>query len=121
MTRWLMSSPLFLALATCANGVAPSPPDGATVTIRADGMTPKEISINRGQRVTFVNLDSQAHRPMSDPHPEHSSCAVLNLASIPAGSRLESAIISDALDCRLHDETKPGDAAFTTRILIGLQ
>ena len=35
-------------------------------------------------------------------------------------ARAESAVINAALDCRLHDEMNVGNAAFTTRILIGL-
>ena len=121
MTRWLVSAPLIVALATCSNAMAPSQEAGATVTIRSDGMTPKEVTLNRGNRVTIRNLDSQPHQPMSDPHAAHNSCAALNFASIPAGARAESAVINDALDCRLHDEMNVGKAAFTTRILIGLQ
>lgn len=121
MTRWLVSAPLIIALATCSNALAPSQDGAATVTIRSDGMTPKEVTLNRGNRVTVLNLDSQPHRPMSDPHAEHSSCTALNFASIPPGARAESAVINAALDCRLHDEMNVGKAAFTTRILIGLQ
>jgi hypothetical protein len=121
MTRWLVSAPLIMALATCSNALAPSQDRAATVTIRSDGMTPKEVTLNRGNRVTVLNLDSQPHRPMSDPHTEHSSCTALNFASIPPGARAESAVINVALDCRLHDEMNVGKAAFTTRILIGLQ
>lgn len=121
MVRWLLSAPLIVGLATCSNALAPSADARATVTIRSDGMTPKEVTLNRGNRVTILNLDSQAHRPMSDPHPEHNSCAALNLGTIAPGGRAESAVINDSLDCRLHDETNVGDASFTTRILIGRQ
>ena len=121
MTRWLVSSPLIIALATCSNAMAPSQGSGATITIRSDGITPKEVTLNRGSRVTVLNLDSLPHRPMSDPHKDHSSCPALNFAAIAPGARAQSAVINQALDCRLHDEMNVGKVAFTTRILIGLQ
>ena len=121
MARWLLSALLIVGLATCSHSLAPSQEAGATVTIRADGMTPKEVTLNRGNRVTILNLDSQAHRPMTDPHPEHASCAALNFEAIAPGARAESAVINDSLDCRLHDEMHVGNVSFTTRILIGQQ
>jgi hypothetical protein len=122
VARWLLSAPLLFGLATCTDSLAPSQQASATVTIRAEGMTPKEVTLNRGNRVSILNLDSQPHRPMSDPHPEHSpSCAALDFDTIAAGARAESAVINDSLDCRLHDEMNAGSAAFTTRILIGQQ
>ena len=121
MTRWRVSAPVILALATCGNAMAPSRDARATITIRSDGISPKEVTLNRGSRVTVLNLDSHPHRPMSDPHDEHSSCTALNFPSIAPGARAESAVIDDARDCRLHDEMNVGKAAFTTRILIGLQ
>jgi hypothetical protein len=121
MTRWLASAPLILAIATCNNAMAPSHASRATITIRADGITPKEISINRGNRITIVNLDSRPHRPMSDPHPDHSSCAALNFATIAPGGQAQSPVLNDALDCSLHDEMNLGDASFTTRVLVGVQ
>ena len=101
--------------------MAPSPEPAATITIRSDGITPKEVTLNRGNRVSVLNLDSTPHRPMSDPHAEHNACSALNFATIPPGARAESAVINDALDCRLHDELNVGKTEFTIRILIGRQ
>jgi hypothetical protein len=121
MSRLLASSPLILALATCSSAMSPSQPGSATIVISADGMTPKEVSINRGNRVIVENRDSHPHRPMSGPHPEHTSCPALNFDSIPPGAKVQSPVLDDALDCRLHDEMNVGDASFSARVLVGLQ
>jgi hypothetical protein len=54
---------------------APSPPPGPpTITITASGMTPLEITIAVGQRVTFVNNDQRAHDVVGGIDPAHPDC-----------------------------------------------
>lgn len=51
-------------------------PSGQTrevaVSMIHDGFSPKNITIKRGDTVTFVNEDSQSHWPASNIHPTHS-------------------------------------------------
>src|SRR5262245_27220257 len=42
-------------------GPTPAPAGPPTITITANGMTPLELTINVGQKVTFVNNDVRAH------------------------------------------------------------
>src|SRR5688572_31910742 len=50
---------------------APPPAGGTTITITSAGVSPKDIVVARGARVTFVNNDNVGHDMNSDPHPEH--------------------------------------------------
>lgn len=42
-----------------------------TIEITSIGFNPKSLSIDAGDRVTFVNKDSKPHWPASDVHPTH--------------------------------------------------
>lgn len=42
------------------------------IVINANGFSPANITVKQGTVVTFVNKDSQAHWPASNPHPVHS-------------------------------------------------
>ncbi len=44
---------------------------GNTVTITADGFSPKTVTVKAGTTVTFVNEDSNQHWPASAVHPTH--------------------------------------------------
>ena len=41
------------------------------VEITSDGFSPSSVTIVKGTTVTFINMDSSAHRPASNPHPAH--------------------------------------------------
>lgn len=46
-------------------------PEVLEVQITKDGFTPSTITVHAGDYVQFVNKDTVAHRPASDPHPTH--------------------------------------------------
>lgn len=97
----------------------PSPPDRlVTVTIRATGIDPREIT-GTPATLEFVNLDSVVHDIRSNPHPDHTRCPTLNLGTIPPGQRVA---ILDAFpsgtSCTYHDETRPDDPLFQGSIVI---
>ncbi len=52
-----------------------SSPEGSTseniITITSSGFSPSTLTVAQGTTVTFVNEDSSAHRPASNPHPSH--------------------------------------------------
>jgi plastocyanin len=72
-----------LLVSGCASQPPPgSGPDNVTVTgnatgqaytveITASGFSPSMVAISAGDTVAFVNRDSAAHWPASDPHPIH--------------------------------------------------
>lgn len=45
--------------------------EGKTVEITSEGFSPNILTINAGDIVTFVNKDSELHRPASAQHPTH--------------------------------------------------
>ncbi|GAC1413339.1 MAG: hypothetical protein NVSMB66_5020 [Candidatus Doudnabacteria bacterium] len=49
------------------------PPTGAVkiITITSSGFSPSSVNIKKGDYVKFINQDSSAHWPASDPHPSH--------------------------------------------------
>jgi hypothetical protein len=121
MGRWLSAVLVPFVIATCGGVTAPSPADQATFTITADGVTPKEFTINRNNRVSFLNRDSRPHRVMSAPHPQHTGCPAINLPTVNPGERVESGILTEAQVCGFHDELSPDDQSLHGKILIGVQ
>lgn len=100
-----------LALAACGGGsnstpTSPSTPGGnvATVTIRAGGtLDPREIRIDVGQQVRFINEDSQARQPTSNPHPLHTDCPEIRLGIISPGQSGTTTTFNAAKSCGYHD------------------
>jgi hypothetical protein len=106
------------------NPVAPDTgapgPSGATMTIGANGvLSPKDVTITRGQSVTIVNSDTRVHDMTSDPHPSHTDCPAINAVGLlqPGQSKLTNAL-STARICGLHDHSLPDDQNLKGRITI---
>ena len=78
-----------------------------TITITASGVSPKDITVAVGSRVTFVNNDSQPHDMNSNPHPEHTDCPALNVGFIAAGAQGISLNLTTARTCGFHDHNQP--------------
>jgi plastocyanin len=50
---------------------ATQPQNHYSITITKDGFSPDELTIKKGDAVTFVNSDTSPHWPASNPHPTH--------------------------------------------------
>lgn len=48
-----------------------SEPATYTVEISSNGFSPEELKINRGDKVIFLSVDEDLHRPASNIHPTH--------------------------------------------------
>ena len=124
-----------LSLAGCSSGktaspgpTAPSPPPVTTpappagpptITINASGMTPLELTIAVGQRVTFFNNDVRAHDVVGGVDPAHPECPeILQAGFLTPGQRGETGVFTTARTCEYHDHTALGDPAFSGRIII---
>jgi plastocyanin len=106
-----------LAVACGSGPAAPSP--AATIRIGAAGVEPREVRIEHGNYVTFVNADSRPHAIVSDPVDLHSQCPALNrVGLIPPGESRESGTLSDRATCGFHDHTDASDAALKGRISV---
>ena len=98
---------------------SPTPPPGggnttaATITIRAGGtLDPKEVRVDIGQAVRFINEDNRVHQPQSNPHLQHTDCPNINSVGTlqPGESRTTGAFMSERA-CGFHDHTLPDTEA----------
>ena len=117
-TRILLNSGialgLVLAFGACGGGNSnPTSPGGGggndgtiavTITITSAGVSPREVTISAGQRVQFVNNDSQSHTMNSDPHPTHGSCpGIDDVGFITVGQTKATSNLNTARTCGYHD------------------
>lgn len=125
-----VAAALALILIACGGGggysntpTGPSNPGGGTVptvTIRAGGnLDPQEIRIQVGQQVRFVNEDSQAHHPQSNPHLMHTDCPQANIAVINPGQSATTQAFPTAKACGYHDHSNPDVTRLHGTIRIG--
>ncbi|NQW03382.1 MAG: hypothetical protein HQ485_05085 [Acidobacteria bacterium] len=90
-----------------------------TITITAQGASPRDIQISVGTRVTIINNDSRSHNMASDSHPEHTMCPELNqLGLLAPGQTRESGNMNTVRTCGFHDHDNPGTASLTGTITI---
>jgi hypothetical protein len=127
--HWLASasltSALALALWACGGDGSPTGPSGGggggggggtpvettTITITGAGVTPASIIVNANARITFVNNDSRAHEPSSNPHPSHTQCPELNIGRLEPNQTRESGPVVGGRTCGYHDHLDDGNAA----------
>jgi plastocyanin len=117
---------LALQLAACGGGSSPSSPtpppanNPNVITISTSGVvTPKELTIQLGDRVLFVNDHSRRHDMASDDHPEHLECPPINqVGLLNPGQRRETANFVTARTCGFHDHDSPDDNNLKGRIVI---
>ena len=82
-------------------------------------MTPLEITIAVGQRVTFVNNDVRAHDVVGGVDPAHPDCPeILQAGFLSPGQRGDTGVFTTARTCEYHDHTALGVPAFPGRIII---
>jgi len=80
----------------------------STITITASGANPRNVQVNVGERVRFINNDNRDHNMTSDPHPDHDRCPALNQVGLlrPGQSR-ETLNLSLPDVCGFHDHDLP--------------
>ena len=85
--------------------MSPSPSANVpTVTVRATGVSPKEVSIPIGGQVRFVNNDSVNRQINSNPFPAHDDCPPLNdVGLLTPGQSKMSGILSLQGACGFHE------------------
>lgn len=117
--RMLLAASIALSLVTGCDS-SPSAPGAAetTITITANGVTPKEVRIKAWNYVRFVNSDTRSHTIVSDPIDAHTQCPALNRVGIlPPGQSKDSGTLTLAGTCGFHDHDDHAEA-FRGRILI---
>ncbi len=92
---------------------------GTSITITSSGVSPKELTVAPGTRVTFVNNDSRAHNMTSDPHPEHSDCPeITQVGFLQPGQSRETGNLVAVRTCGYHDHDLPQNEGLKGRIVI---
>jgi plastocyanin len=99
---------------------SPSPPEvGSTITIASSGVTPKNLQVSPGSRVTFVNNDRRNHDMESDPHPEHTECPAINqIGVIVPGQSKQTGNLNTVMTCGYHDHSDAENPNWQGRITI---
>ncbi len=89
-----------------------------TVTILPSGVSPAEITVAVGDRVTFVNGDVQPHDTAGGPDPATRDCPEIDAVGflLPGQSR-QTAPMRLARTCDYHDHSNHA-AIFNGRIII---
>ena len=113
----LLMTVLAMACGGSDNGgtpTSPTPTPGTppvsttTITITSAGVSPKDITVSPGTRVTFVNNDSVSHEMNSNPHPTHGDCpAIDQIAFLAAGQSKMTGNLNDVRVCGYHDHNRP--------------
>jgi len=89
------------------------------VTITSSGVSPRQIEINVGQRVTFVNNDTVSHEIASDPHPVHTDCPAINeVGGLAPGANRATGVFTIARTCGYHDHGQPDNTSLQGTIII---
>jgi len=94
-------------------------PNQPVVTITATGVSPQQVEIAVGGRVTFVNNNSQTHEMFSDPHPIHTDCPPMNdVGVLSPGQTKQTGVFPTARTCSYHDHGRPDNTSLQGWILI---
>ena len=122
-----IGAPLVLGVAVAAcGGSSPASPSGSTgssnatsITITSSGVSPTEVTVSPGTRVTFVNNDNRTHAMSSDPHPEHTDCPEINqVGLLQPGQSRETGNLNVVRTCGYHDHDLPTNNSLKGRIII---
>jgi plastocyanin len=93
---------------------------GTTITINASGVvTPNDITVPPGTRVTFVNNHNRQHDIFSDPHPTHGSCPEVDqVGFIAVGQSKQTGNLNTVGVCGYHDHNDPSNPNLLGRIRV---
>ena len=89
-----------------------------TATFTAQGISPSQLNIKVGDTVKFINQDSAAHWPASDPHPTHTICPGFDALRGLAKGESYSFKFTVAKTCPFHDHLNAFNKLFSGTIII---
>jgi hypothetical protein len=91
-----------------------------TMTINANGvLTPNDITVAVGSRVTIVNNHNRTHEMNSDPHPNHGDCPAMDdVGFLAVGQSKTSGNLTVARTCGIHDHNDPFNTSLQGRIRV---
>jgi hypothetical protein len=98
---------------------SPTPVPTTTITINGNGqVTPADIQVARGSRVTFVNQHASPHDMTSDPHPTHTNCPEINVGNLSPGQSRQTGAMNTARRCGFHDHGEPDNGRLQGSITV---
>lgn len=71
----------------------------------------KNLTVNAGDTVLFVNADDKPHWPASDPHPSHSKCPGFDSLNALQKGQSYAMTFHVVGVCSYHDHLNPSNAA----------
>ena|SRR5438132_13958228 len=89
-----------------SSSTSPSPggDPSLTITIANNAVSPQNITVPRGSRVTFTNNDTRNHDMESDPHPQHTDCPEINsVGFLTPGQSRQTGNLNTVRSCGFHD------------------
>jgi len=126
----LVTGAVALTAATCGSGSSgspspgpstsptPAPVDPPTIRISQTGADPRQVIVAVGDRVTFINNDSQPHDIAGGPDPATPDCREIDAVGFLApGQSRQTAPLPVARTCDYHDHQNHA-LIFTGRIVI---
>lgn len=92
---------------------------GATIRITADGVVPKDVTIDPGEFVRFINDDTRPHQIQTNPHLLHTDCPPNNIAILNPGQSADTTRFIESKGCGFHNHLLPDAQAFWGVIRVG--
>jgi plastocyanin len=109
----------WLFVASGCGGGPSGPTADVTITVTASGVTPTEVRVAAGGRVTFLNNDARPHAMSSDPIQLHTDCPAINdVGFLNPGQSRATGALNVKRTCGFHDHTNESDPIFKGRILV---
>ena len=98
---------------------APAPSGPPTISITTSGFVPKEVAIDVGGKVTFINNDTRPHDLVGGLDPVHPECPEIVVAGfLSPGQSRDTGVFTAARECDFHDHAAIGVPAFQGKIVI---
>jgi plastocyanin len=117
--RLLVFSTAWGCLSACGGASPAAPTSDITISITSSGVTPTEVRVPAGSRVTFINNDARPHAMSSDPVQVHTDCPPINdVGFLNPGQRGSTSTLTVKRTCGFHDHTNENDPIFKGRIVI---
>ena len=120
VVRLLACAAAAAALSHCGSSAPTGPSaDNPTITITATGVSPSQVTIHVGGRVTFLNNDVRIHAMSSDPIQTHTDCPAINdVGLLNPGQSRSTAAFDTARTCGFHDHTNEFDPTWHGQIVV---
>lgn len=95
------------------------PVQTTTITITSAGVSPRQILVSAGARVTFINQDTRQHEMNSDPHPTHGDCpAIDDVGFIAVGQTKLTGNLTVVRTCGYHDHQNDTNTSLQGQIIV---